>query len=289
VPNAGTCAGALLHDSVNSAAFPQWMRARSLLDNESMRTRFACRSFLYALGFTALACGGDTDGSRGSGRGTGGSAGSSGGSGGGGAGGGGAGGGGTGGSGGGEPDLSCANPRPVVGIDGAETGFVDCEAGFLHRPERRVCPSIVPRPDPVAEPADGSVGCTRDQECGDLLHGHCIVTVSGYPAPQTSTRCVPGCVRDEDCGAGFVCMCGDPVGHCSQAACSTDAECGDGLLCTSIRLFGACGDTYRGEFGCQEETDTCRGTGDCEPTQNCAPTPSGRACTDSGAGACGGR
>src|SRR5687768_14335874 len=114
------------------------MRARYLLGNGSMRTRFACRSLLYALGFAALACGGDTDGARGSGPGTGGSAGSSGG-----AGGGGTGGGGTGGSGGGEPDLSCANPRPVVGIDGAETGFVDCEAGFLHRPERRVCPSIV--------------------------------------------------------------------------------------------------------------------------------------------------
>src|SRR5688572_21314315 len=92
--------------------------ARLLLVAKVMRTRLVTwRSSLYAaLGLVVTACGGNTvnPGDPGAG---------------------GAGGvGGAGGAGGsGSGPSSCVNPRPVLGIDGNETGFVSCDGSVTHR------------------------------------------------------------------------------------------------------------------------------------------------------------
>ncbi len=174
-------------------------------------------------------------------------------------------------------DASCKDPQPIIGIDAKETGFVSCAAGFIHRPEKRDCPSIVPRQGPIQYPPDATVECTRDQDCTKLPHGHCIVW--RYPVVSTfATMCVAGCVRDAECGAGSICVCGDPVGACVSASCATDAECGEGRLCVNTGTLVAPSPA----FACQSPNDTCRGPQDCTPPwMVCAPTDGGRSCVPS--------
>jgi hypothetical protein len=226
-----------------------------------MRTQLVTwrSSLCAALGLAALACGGQTDADQESV--SGGAGGTS------------------GGAGGTSNTSSCVNPRPVIGIDGRETGFVTCEAGFIHRPEVRECPSIVPRPDPVAPPQlDPPSACTRDQDCAHMIHGHCVAG-QGYRASSVYGYCVTGCVRDQDCESGMVCVCGNPVGQCQSATCTTDADCGAGRLCTSAETLSCDGAPYLGEFACQMPGDACRGRADCTPAaENCVPGSSGRVC-----------
>jgi hypothetical protein len=180
--------------------------------------------------------------------------------------------GGTSGSGGTGPksgiDLSCQNPRPMMNADGTPTGFVRCDGEYIHRTERRDCTSIVPRPDVIADPGDAGITCTTDADCAGP-YGYCSLHPPQAMWTIRGTYCQNGCVRDEDCEAGSVCICGDPVGTCVAATCTTDADCGD-LLCTSVPGRGPCGDTFNGSFACQTRRDTCRGMADCgESLQYC--------------------
>jgi hypothetical protein len=250
-----------------------------------MRTQFATwrSSLCAALGLAVLSCGGQstnstgTGGSGGSGMGPGGSGGS--GMGPGGSGGSQPGSGGSAASGGTNIELSCQNPQPIIGIDGNETGFIQCEERFLHRRERRDCASIVPRPEPIAISADGGTECTKDEDCAHLLHGHCrVLETLGPSGPSVS--CTAGCIRDADCGQDFVCLCGDPVGVCVRGNCQVDADCGAGLLCTSTpHIPDPCLSIYPGDFACQQPNDACRGAGDCPGNESCVLTSSGRICS----------
>jgi hypothetical protein len=273
----------------------------------AMRTQLGSwrSSLCAALGLAAIACGGKTGGadepSGLGGSGTGGSTGGTGGSAGGTGGsighagssssGGIAGASGAGGSiggAGGTPSvvLGCQNPTTVIGIDRADTGFVSCDAGFWHRPERRDCASVVPRPNPIDVPAGITVNCTRDQDCTAQPHGHCIVTERTFVSPSEAV-CAYGCIRDEDCGSSsLICVCGDPVGRCEFAKCSTDADCGAGFGCASSNDTNGCGISVRGEFVCQLTGDQCAGAADCPGDyDNCRPGLMGRTCQS--AGTCG--
>src|SRR5688500_14112841 len=220
--------------------FGRPVRARRLLDVERMRFRVSAwhTSLSTALGLVTLACGGqsalhlddgDDEGRTGGAGGaagstpSGGSSGSTGPT-------GGVGGtaeptggtSGSSGSAGGGIDLSCNDPMPVWDFTGAPTGFVTCDGGFIHRPERVDCTSKVPRPNAVIEPGEAAVAnCTMDSDCAGLPYGHCIVERISYPA-STNASCVAGCIRDEDCDAGSLCLCGDPVGRCVAASCTLD-------------------------------------------------------------------
>jgi hypothetical protein len=179
-------------------------------------------------------------------------------------------------------DPRCANPRPYLGPNGTPTGFVACGGGWLHRPERGECASIVPRPGTVAPATDSGSGCTRDDQCSSMTHGFCKSVTSTYPG-TTYGMCVSGCTKDEDCSAGTICLCGDPVGTCVEANCTTDAACGDVSLCIYSERGSPCGGSYNGAFACQKPTDTCNSRLDCGPAENCETYATGRRCQSWGA------
>ena len=164
-------------------------------------------------------------------------------------------------------DLSCRNPAPVLGHDGSDSGYVSCEGDFLHRRERRACASRLPRAEAVDPGMATTVDCATDADCEHLPHGHCERT-SAYWTGQRVT-CLAGCVEDTDCGENQVCLCGDPVGTCINAACKSDAEC-SGLLCTADPLVDTCtSGTLSAYFSCQKPNDTCRSDADCESPNRC--------------------
>ncbi len=178
-------------------------------------------------------------------------------------------------------DHRCANPQPYLGPNGTPTGFVTCGGAWLHRPERRECSSIVPRPGAVAPATDSGAGCTRDDDCSGMTHGYCKAVTSMYPG-TTYGVCVSGCTKDEECGTGTICLCGDPVGTCVEARCKTDADCG-GMFCSYSGNASPCGGTYSGTFACQLPADACNSRVDCGPMQNCEPYLTGRRCQSWGA------
>lgn len=88
-------------------------------------------------------------------------------------------------------------------LDGGRCGF-DCDA--IQCPFDR--PRCVPETGACVECVDGT-------HCGAVE-----VCLGG--------TCVPGCLRDDDCGEGLVCTGGSP-GRC--VGCETEADCVDGAAC----------------------------------------------------------
>jgi hypothetical protein len=163
---------------------------------------------------------------------------------------------GTGGSGGsGVGFFACANPNDLTN---PPSGYIGCANHMVHRAAKLQCPETVPRPD-IFPDAGGN--CQKDADCTDQPHGHC------EPGFLPGVRCVYGCVRDAECGAGQICLCGSPTGRCVDATCTVDADCGSGILC--VGYYSACYDTSR--FECQSPGDACGGDLDCTG-QNCNNT-----------------
>jgi hypothetical protein len=94
----------------------------------------------------------------------------------------------------------------------------------------------------------------------DRPHGYCI---SQDGPGGGAAFCSYGCVRDDECGAGQVCFCDDPVGRCVQAFCATDAEC-PGSLCVGNLEEAPCGPPASISFACASDDDECRGNAQCE-------------------------
>jgi hypothetical protein len=159
--------------------------------------------------------------------------------------------------------LACRNPMPRLGPDGMPTGFVDCENGFTHRPEKRTCGSSIPRSVQCTNPDGRSGTCTQDSDCTAQPLGYC--ELSNGPA-GSSCNCHYGCTTDAECGTGEICGCSDPVGACVPTHnCTSDADCGPGLLCITSS-DGGCGYT----FACQTPKDTCATSADCDVSSMCA-------------------
>ena len=160
-------------------------------------------------------------------------------------------------------DTTCANPSPQM-VDGVDTGYDLCDAGFLRRRAVVECPSDVPRMNQTCGPIEpeGGSSCSTDADCTAKANGYC--TMGGF---DPSCWCNYGCTVDADCGDGQICLCGDPVGQCVTASCTTDADCGDGLLCTSYVSNPGCGGTG---FACQVPTDECAGSTDCADGAECS-------------------
>ncbi|HEX9296687.1 MAG TPA: ferritin-like domain-containing protein [Polyangiaceae bacterium] len=170
--------------------------------------------------------------------------------------------------------FPCLDPTPVVN---ESSGYVKCQSGYLHRPEKTTCPSFVPRPTPIFDGgvADGGFNsCSSDADCTAAPHGYC-----GYASfaggPLSGPTCTYGCVRDEECPTGRICLCGDPVGTCVNATCQSDADCGPLLTCASYTLNPGCPSTA---FACQTYGDQCGGNGDCPLGKQCTVQAGQRVC-----------
>jgi len=163
----------------------------------------------------------------------------------------------------------CRNPQPRL-VGSEPTGFVDCEGGSSYRAEKRDCPSLVPRANeckpPYAVPDGGYLGnCKTDADCTAQPNGVCSLP-SGNALPSCS--CSYGCVRDEDCGAGKICFCGNPVGYCVSATnCTTQSDCAAGFSCMTYITNPGCGGTA---FACQTPADNCVNDTDCASGSQCA-------------------
>ncbi|HVU00956.1 MAG TPA: hypothetical protein VHE30_04360 [Polyangiaceae bacterium] len=156
----------------------------------------------------------------------------------------------------------CKDPTDVklYGVD--PTGLVNCNGAdgrpaAAHRKEAIDCPSKLPRAtkcgaDPVGDAAP-TAPCRTDQDCTAKPIGYCTAN-----AKSASCYCDYGCVKDSDCGDGYLCQCGDPVGTCVHATCHTDADCGGSLLCLRS-LDENCNFVY----SCQKPTDPCTVSSDC--------------------------
>jgi hypothetical protein len=67
-------------------------------------------------------------------------------------------------------------------------------------------------------------------------------------------------VQDGDCETGNICYCGEPVGRCVPANCTTDADCEAGFNCAGYDSDPGC---FSVTFACQMTSDSCAATADC--------------------------
>jgi hypothetical protein len=177
-------------------------------------------------------------------------------------------------------DVKCGSD-PVL-LAGQPTGLQSCSGHVVHRAKSVACTDPFPRavPSCISDQPD-SDSCNADSECASmngvgqpfcgLLHGK-----------QSFCTCDVGCLSDADCQSGQACVCGDPIGTCTNAACATDADC-PGSSCTAeVHANGV-----TGEFACVSPDDECEVDSDC-PSKVCAfdDTLNARACVASSGGGC---
>ena len=157
------------------------------------------------------------------------------------------------------PASTCTNPTPRVA--GEDTGFVNCDEGYIHRESREACPSVLPRDNEVTLPDYGYGGaielvdeCETDSDCTGPLE-YCASTGSGFDG-LPARECLTSCVTDSDCGDGYVCLCGPQFGQCEPGtiynepgSCETDADCSGEELCVGVFFSGACGPGHY-QFSC---------------------------------------
>jgi hypothetical protein len=178
------------------------------------------------------------------------------------------------GQGGGEVSAgACEGASPIHVSNGPmsspeDTGFDMCKNTWVAR--RRIakaCPL-----GPTTTQACNDNLCSSDADCTQSPHGFCAESrhLAGY------CGCFYGCMQDSDCDPGYVCFCGDPVGHCVPSTCVDDSSCGAGKLCASYLApctpgqgpGGACTGAVNGcfsGFACQSAADECLYDDDCLP------------------------
>ncbi|WP_437774359.1 ferritin-like domain-containing protein [Sorangium sp. So ce1097] len=168
--------------------------------------------------------------------------------------------------------FACDDPEPIV-VAGQPTGYVRCAGGWIHRTEVIACPSAIPRDKACSDPSGIEGSCTTDADCTDQPHGYCDVSSGIDTVP--GCYCHYGCTTDADCGEGQICLCGDPVGQCVLAQCTSDGDCG-GLLCSSYVLNPGCGGIG---FACQTPADDCASDADCTGDDQCSFEAGRHTCT----------
>jgi eukaryotic-like serine/threonine-protein kinase len=154
--------------------------------------------------------------------------------------------------------ASCLDAVPIK-VAGQATGFERCAGGTTHRSAVLTCPSLLPRATSCSRGAQDA--CEKDRDCksaNDFCEAH---ELGGR-----SCQCIAGCRSDDDCGAGTLCACGDPIGLCVQASCRRDADCPGGKRCLSFRTDDVC--SFRQAFACEADEDECRSAGDCPAQEN---------------------
>jgi hypothetical protein len=162
----------------------------------------------------------------------------------------------------GDPHLTCWQ---IVNTAGLDTGFEQCADGARRRRAAVECPASVTAATSPCRPDSGPADCTSDADCTMQPHGYCATAheLTAY------CGCYYGCRQDSDCAAGSICDCGDFIGQCVPATCTTNADCGPGLDCraTFAATAGAsCTDvnqTRPTSYACQTAADQCHGSKEC--------------------------
>ena len=153
------------------------------------------------------------------------------------------------------PPFPCGAATPVID---ATTGLEQCSRGYQRRVAPAKCPSLVPRAAAIPNYSAAIDECEHDADCPSATYGpyaHCGVRTGG-----SAHVCVAGCTLDRDCADNGVCLCGDPVGRCVPASCSTGADCTLGFDCAAYASLPGCFST---QFACQTADDACGSDGDC--------------------------
>jgi hypothetical protein len=171
----------------------------------------------------------------------------------------------------GNPADDPNDATPVPGLEGPEIPeCADAPAGLRTRPETGTCgvgcgASILP-----PEPAESVLG---QHEC--LEHADCVEGEGGWCEEQfqagyrSANHCrYDDCSSDADCGAGFICICGDdvssPSNTCARANCVVDADCGPGQVCAAVDANPeTCSWSVELEYQCTSDADECRLDADC--------------------------
>lgn len=154
--------------------------------------------------------------------------------------------------------LACeddAAPRPCEQPTPLGNGYERCANGSVHRKEIGVCGDRPPSDEGFAG-ASVADDCARDSDCSEKPYGYCLLS-----APDFTTFCFYGCRSDSDCGAGSVCVCGNPP-RCAPATCRSDVDCGEGLRCQVYDKSGGCDSPA---LACTSADDTCSSDTDCAP------------------------
>lgn len=134
---------------------------------------------------------------------------------------------------------ACVDPQPII-VDGIDVGVDTCAGGEMRRREAVDCPAGTMDPNPC---------------CGMCPEGT-VCDTSG----EVACLCVPKCVKDSECMADQLCLCGPQGGRCITTKCHTAAECAAGQECTSYDPTQGC--LYL-QFACTTPQDTCAGDKDC--------------------------
>ncbi len=186
---------------------------------------------------------------------------------------------------------ACYQPTSLGG------GFERCGDGVVRRPAAGTCPSELPRatlfnPAQLLEfdriIADNGITpdqlrawrpCLKDSDCDGFRHGYCWVAFEGgvWTGESALTQCKYGCTTDAECGGPRVCMCGSPIGLCTNATCLSDSDCPGDLSCTQYESGPGCGSQAPLAFACQAFEDACSVDADC-PGAYCLYNGSRREC-----------
>jgi hypothetical protein len=172
-----------------------------------------------------------------------------------------------------EISFPCEDPQPIL-AQGQDSGFDMCKGGFRRRREPVTCPNALPRAAMCMSTTPETNACSTDADCTEKPNGFC--QNFGFADGPAGCTCDYGCVTDADCGAGSVCMCGDPVGHCVTASCSSTADC-EGGSCSEYITLPGCGGAA---FACQTPDDECASDADCAENQQCTRDGEKRICED---------
>lgn len=142
------------------------------------------------------------------------------------------------------PPSPTVRPEPRLAF-GQPTGYME-RAGLVFRVQTMDCPDRLPRDGVtcVSRGPQSKNGCSTDHECQERPQGFCQ-----RPPGVPSCSCSYGCAKDSDCGAGEVCLCGEPSGVCVPLDCPNG--CPEPERCATY--FNGC--RYV-DFTCREHSET---------------------------------
>jgi hypothetical protein len=166
------------------------------------------------------------------------------------------------------PPFDCENPTPIMQA-GTEmpSGFVQCANGFIHHAEAVEC--VTPQGMDHPDCANFGGTCQTNADCMLNPYGSC--QMEGFDG---FCSCNYGCVTDDDCQDGEVCVCAGVIGpyaQCIPGECTTGEDCA-GELCGLSTHHDVCSDSH--EMACTTATDECHVDADCEPAP-CPDVPEG--------------
>jgi hypothetical protein len=155
----------------------------------------------------------------------------------------------------------CADPAPVLLVNGGPSGFVKCADGAINRVASATFEPV--NTGDGCHGDEGGGGCLTDSDCTAGPNGQCnqfSLMFGQY------CLCEYACATDDDCAAGSVCVPAElsedaSRPRCVAAACEGEADC-PSAECGLVDFFDGCQQLT--ELRCRDaNVDACRGDGDC--------------------------